>query len=509
MSDRNVENLVVTLHGRGWSQRRIALELGVSRNTVRGILERTRRAKQQAHCALPAARKQRGSQLDDHEPFLIELLSEHPNISAIRVWEELGKRGFTGGYWIVKKRVHTLRPRAKAAPAQRIETGPGQQGQQDWSPYTLDFTATGRQQVHCFSFVLSYSRRQYIHFGEREDFHTLIRQHIAGFERFNGVPREILYDRQKAVVLGRENGRDLYNPRFLAFATHYGIRPRALPPRKPQWKGKVERPFQYVEGNCLNARTFRDLTHLNEHAAWWMDHTADGHVHRRTGERPLDRFSGEADHLIPLPLHPYDTAEIGYRVVDHEGQVAWDGTPYTVPAAYLFDLVVVRATDTEVFIYADDLNEIAHHARAPRGQREPVTDPAHRLKRPKRYDVDALVQRMAALGDAAQRFAAGVCAAHCRGRRGRGAQLAAILAHQEHYALDDLRSALARAVRYRAFDAKVVTRILEATATPRRLPESLADAALRRLGRDLAHTAVPPRDLSTYAQAFRGERDQE
>jgi hypothetical protein len=112
---------------------------------------------------------------------------------------------------------------------------------------------------------------------------------------------------------------------------------------------------------------------------------------------------------------------------------------------------------------------------------------------------------LSALGDAGAAFAVGVCDR----QRTRGVHLAAVLAHQERYALDDLVAALERAVRYRAFSAHTVTRILESTASPRVLPDTLAEASKERLRRDLAHTDVPPRAMGAIARAIRGEHDEE
>lgn len=505
MATPEAENLIVTLHRLGWSSRRIAKETGVARNTVRRILARIEQQRSEGHTVLPDLPVRRGSQLDAHEAFLRELLERHPDATAVRVHEELQKQGFVGGYTIVKDWLRRYRPVPKQEPVARLETPPGQQGQQDWSPYTVRFTRVEQAVMQCFSLVLSYSRRHYLDFGERQDFYSLIRQHECAFDRFGGVPEEILYDRQKAVVLGRENGRDLYNPKFLAFATHYGFTPVALPPRKPGWKGKVEKPFQHVESHLLNARDFRDPAHLREFTTWWLDHVSDPHPHRRTGEPPLVRFErDERDRLLPLPAHPFDTAEVGYRVVDREGFVLWDTVPYAAPYALLLDLVVVRATADEVVIYGPDLRPAARHARRPRGQRDPVDDGhVHRAAR-KRVDVELLVARMGALGASAATFAAGVCRRH----RTRGEHLLAVLALQERYSLDDLVAALDRAVRYGAFDAGVVTRILEASATPRVLPDTLAQAAQRRLREDFAHTAVRPRDMADFADAI-GDDDEE
>ena len=102
----------------------------------------------------------------------------------------------------------------------------------------------------------------------------------------------------------------MYNPRFLAFATHYGFRPLACRPRRPQTKGKVERPFHYVETNLLNGRTFRTLAHLNEVTAWWLAEVADVRIHAETRQTPLARHAEELPHLIALPAAAYEVAPV-------------------------------------------------------------------------------------------------------------------------------------------------------------------------------------------------------
>ena len=492
----DVENLVVHFANSGRSQRWIARELHVSRNTVRGIVQRIERQRAEGHSAIRAPAT-RPSRLDAFASDIATLLEDFPDITAVRLHEELAGRGFDGGYTIVRERLRVLRPKPKRNPVERFETKPGEQGQQDWSPYKIPFTRAGEQEVHAFGLLLGFCRRVYLHFGEREDFYTLIRQHKAAFEYFGGVPKEILFDGQKAVVLRWEAGRPLYNPRFLVFATHYGFRPRAV--RRPEDKGKKERHFQYGEGNLLNAREFRDLAHLNEVTAWWLANRADVRKHGTTGERPIDRFVLEAPHLQPLPARPFDDAEVGYRVVSVEGRVSWDGTPYSAPYEHLLEVVAVRATADEIVIYGPDIREIARHQRAHRGSPEPVLDPSHRAPPSRRrHDVELLSVRLGALGDVGALFAAGVV----RKQRYRGAHLAHVLRLQEKYDGDDLVSALERAVRYRAYDSKVIERILETTATPRPLPDTAALAAVERLQGTVSPTT--PRALSAYAAALGG-----
>ncbi len=99
---------------------------------------------------------------------------------------------------------------------------------------------------------------------------------MHAFHHLGGIARVCLYDNFKAVVLRHDADGVLYNPKFLAFATHYGFRPQACRVRRPQTKGKVERKFHYVESNLLNGRTFETLEHLNEVTAWWLANVADG-----------------------------------------------------------------------------------------------------------------------------------------------------------------------------------------------------------------------------------------
>ena len=211
----------------------------------------------------PTAR--RASKLDAFESQIRQLLERYPKITNVRLYEEIKASGYSGRYSILAERMRQLRDRPMKPLTVRFETGPGVQAQMDWSTYEIEFTQEGRRKVQLFSYILGYSRRQYIHFTLRQDFETTIRQHIEAFKHLGGVATTCLYDNMKVVVTRWEDDSPIYNTRFLAFATHYGYRPWACQVRRPQTKGKVERPFYYVETNLLNGRQFRSLQHLNEH----------------------------------------------------------------------------------------------------------------------------------------------------------------------------------------------------------------------------------------------------
>jgi len=268
------------------SQRRIAKKLGVGRQTVANVIAKH----EQARTGTPGKkRKRRKSLFDPFQDNFAQLLERYPDITAVRMLEELRRLGFQGAYSIVRDHLRRLRRHPRKL-VRRFETGPGVQAQMDYSPYDIDFTAEGKRRVHAFSYILGYSRRQYVHFVEHQDFTTTIRQHVFAFTHLGGVAAECLYDNMKVVVTGHDGEQPIYNTRFLAFATYYGFRPVACRPRRPETKGKIERPFWYLETNLLNGRTFSSLQQLNETTAWWLAHVADVRLHKTTQRTPLDLY---------------------------------------------------------------------------------------------------------------------------------------------------------------------------------------------------------------------------
>ena len=216
-----IRNEVIRRWQGGATMRVIARALGLSRNTVSRIVEQVDQTRAGQQPETPA---RRASLLDPYESIIQDLLGRYPDLTVVRLLEEIRGRGFTGGYTIVRQRLRALRPRTPQQPVQRFETGPGAQAQMDYATYDLDFSEVGRRRVHLFSYVLGYSRRHYLRFVESQDMATTLQQHVRAFEHLGGVAATCLYDNMKVVVSGYDGDVPMYNPRFLAFATHYGDR---------------------------------------------------------------------------------------------------------------------------------------------------------------------------------------------------------------------------------------------------------------------------------------------
>jgi transposase len=487
-----LEHLIITMRAEGWTIRALCRHFQMGRNTLRRILRKKDSERNEGHDILAQKTRQapRRSKLDPFVPAMKKLLEEHPNITGQRLYEELGVQGYEGGISILRDRLRKVRPKPKRDPVMRFETDAGVQGQMDWSPYTIPFARTGKAEVLCFSYILGFSRRQYIDFTTNRKFFTLIRRHQDAFHYYEGVPKQCLYDGEKTVLLRWEAGRPVYNPAFIAFITHYHCKPVVV--RRPETKGKIEAPFQYVEKNLLNARTFRDLDDLGATARWWLRERSDKHPHDTTHRPPLELFmEQEIGALQPLPLHDYDSSEVALRVCSIDGFLDFETNRYSVPYEYVADILTLKATEHDVFIYSPEIEVVAHHERLPQGAGKPSEKPQHRGSKKIRYGLEPVRDAFLALGEAAQPFLQGLKDSLPRNS---GFHARFILHLKETYHPDDINLALHHALRYQAFDAKAIERILLAKAKPRTLETVRNEQARKELEKTLPRIEQRPLD---------------
>jgi len=357
-----MRRLVLRLH---WRIETVARRFGVHHSTVRRALE-----------GGPAPGEvTTGSVLDGHKGFVVERLTEAPELSAVRLLEELKGRGYTGGIAVLRRyvaRVRTPRPRKTYL---RIDFEPGEQAQVDWGSFGHLRVGSHQRPLSCFAMVLSHSRALYIDFSLDQRMETFLAMHRRALEYFGGVPRRCLYDNLKSVVLHHVGSVVQFNPRFLAFAGHYLFEPTAAPVRYPEAKGRVESAIKYVRSSFFYGRSFSSLEDLRAQAAAWLDGTANVRLHASTRQRPADLLLVERPRLHPLPARPFDTDLVLPCVVSKEARVRLDSNTYSVPPEWTGKTVHLRADDTTVRVFHEG-TEVAQHARC-WGRHRAIEAPEH------------------------------------------------------------------------------------------------------------------------------------
>lgn len=289
----------------GVSKTALAKKLGVGRRTIYHWIETGQLDRELDE--EPVRYKRRPpvpTKLDPYKAIIVARLEEFPELTAVRLLQEIKAAGYPGGYTQVKEYVRRVRPKPPPEPVVRFETSPGHQAQVDFAHFRLPW---GRR--YALLVVLGYSRLLWLRFYPRKDMPALQRGLESAFGFFGGVPREILFDQMKSVItrdLRPEGGRLIENAEFLRFCAHWGFRPRACRPYRAQTKGKVERPVRYVRQSFFYGRSFAGDADLNAQAEWWLRTIANVRIHQTTGERPVGRFEREERACLrPLAARPY------------------------------------------------------------------------------------------------------------------------------------------------------------------------------------------------------------
>lgn len=339
----------------GQSIKKISKDLGIARNTVRQYIRE----------ASPPVFKGRryASGLENFKPDILKMLETR--YIGTKIHEELKKKGYAGSLSAVHKYLHGLRTeetiRQKATT--RFETKPGQQMQYDWTPWT--FTIAGHSvEVYFHDLVLGYSRKKHYSWSLRIRSEDVIRAIEEGIRYFGGLCSELVIDNPKQeVVTHKKNGVVRYNDEFLRFCGLYGITPNACRTYRARTKGKVERPFYYLEEHLLRGLELKELGELDELlTSFTAGYNARPHSTLR--EAPDRRFEDEKEHLRTIPsVDPTLIYDREIRKVSNDGYISWKGGFYFVPMSLcLRDVMVEEISGRALKVYDLAGNVVVEHS---------------------------------------------------------------------------------------------------------------------------------------------------
>jgi transposase len=454
------------------SGRQIARRLHCSRHTVAAALEMPQPP------ASAAAR--RGSLLDPYVEQIKELLARYPDLSAVRIREEIarGPQGYTGSPTILRRYLRHLRP-ARGRVYQEVHYQPAQAMQVDWGECGRIQVGSTMRKVSVFVAVLCYSRLVYIEFTLSQHKAEFYRGLVNALTFFGGSPRNLIFDNLKAAVLNGSGRSACYHPEFLALCGYFCMQPVACARRDPESKGVVEGGVRYVKHNALAGRAaellrFEDYLAL---ATYWRDQVANVRLHETTRARPLDRFQQERALLRPLPAIPFDTDEVVPAVVNPHARIAFDGNRYSAPPQFVRKPITVRANRDELRLLHEG-QVVAQHVRSyQRGQL--LVLPEHRLaalslRQPPHQQV--VEQEFDAWGPEAREFHLRLNSLPVK----TNGHLRRLLNLAQVYGRTEVLAAIRRALALATYDAACVENLLLAERRRRQLPTPTLPTPQRR-----------------------------
>lgn len=337
----------------GYSERRIAKEMGVSRQAVRKyLIEPNPVVKNRIY----------HSQLEPYYPIIERYLERDNLASAVVISQRLIAQGYKGGLTIVRDYLRQIRGKSKEEKAYiRYESSPGEQCQIDWGYFGVLKYGKDYRKVWCFAMEESFSRLLYLEFTHSCNLDVFIGAHIRAFSFFGGTPRELLHDNLKTAVIERDGRLVRFNEHYLDFLRSLHITPHACNPHSPHEKGKVEKGgIHYIRYNFWPLRTITDIHDLNNQAEKWRDEIANIRIHNTTREKPVDRFKRvDMRAVLKDSMDPRETKSQG---VYRDCRIWFDCNYYTVPYWAVGKSVLVKADNNTLTIYYKD-HIIARHQR--------------------------------------------------------------------------------------------------------------------------------------------------
>ena len=283
--------------------------------------------------------------------------------NVVRVRELLADDGLDVPYSTLTRWVREADLRRPPRRAGEYDFVPGQEMQHDTSPHRLTFVPADKPvSVQCAGLVLAYSRRLFIQYYPRFTRFEAKAFLLEAVRFMAGVCPVCLIDNTSVLLAAGAGADAVIAPEMAAFARTLGFRFRAHRVGNPDRKGRIERPFAYVETNFLAGRSFTDFADLNRQALAWCRDIANRKPKRALGMSPDAAYVIEQPHLVPLPDVLPPVYELLERVVDLHGFVSVDTNRYSVPERYVGKSVTVTKRPAEIEVRRKDTT-IAVHRR--------------------------------------------------------------------------------------------------------------------------------------------------
>ena len=316
----------------GQSQRRVAREMGLSRNTVKKYLEVSEPKRLELN---PRSRPV----LEEVKPRMDQLLEEwagrvtaKQRLTGSWLHRELVQEGYQVGVTLVRDYLREVK-RRKAEVFIPLVHRPGDEAQVDFFEVTVDEAGT-RRKAWQFLMRLMYSGRDFAWLYDRCDQLSFLDGHVQALEYFGKVPHRSIYDNLSPAVARVTFPRRRLPERFTALVSHYLFEPCFARVGEGHDKGGVE-----GRGNAVRLQHLtlipqgKSLRELSEQLLGRLEEEARGKVNAE-GKSVLERFGEELERMRPLPPVPFQVAKVVPVSVRSTSVVKVEGAWYSVPSRW-------------------------------------------------------------------------------------------------------------------------------------------------------------------------------
>lgn len=209
--------------------------------------------------------------------------------------------------------------------------------------------------LYIFAALLSSSRYKYVVFQD-QPFKTgdVIRHLLHCLEYFGGVPRELVIDQDKLMVVSENAGDIIYTRDFTDFIHEQDIRMYVCRKADPETKGKVENLVKYVKSNFFNTRDFASLEEANDSVFKWLTRRANGKISQATKQIPAEVIAHERLHLRPLKNSLFRKDSIlgrEERMANEKACISVSTCSYQLPLKYRNKAVEVYLAGGKLFVF--------------------------------------------------------------------------------------------------------------------------------------------------------------
>ncbi len=335
----------------GQPARRVAREMGLSRNTVKRYLELAAPVRVEHAARVRPVWEKVGARIE-------ALLGESPKwtggkqrLTATRLHAMVVSEGFEVGVTTVKDAVAEWKRRRREVFVPLVYPA-GDLAEVDFFEVLVDLCGK-RQKAWMFVMRLMHSGRDFAWIYTRQDQVSFLDGHVRAFEHFGAVPVRIAYDNLKAavtkVLVGSE--RQLA-ARFEALASHYLFEASFCRPRTGHDKGGVE-----SRGKAIRWQHLVPIPNGDD-----LDEMRRALLARLDAAHDAERFLVDCGQMLPLPARGFRARSTHTPSVSQRSLICVEGAVYSVPCEWAGLNVTAHVGADDVEIVGPD-GTVRHHRK--------------------------------------------------------------------------------------------------------------------------------------------------